>query len=127
MQIRVQHVSVPYAPGQQATARHFYGKLFGLHEVRVPQSLSHLPIIWYRLGDTELHLYSEELRPEMNGQHFCLAVESHEALATLRQQLLDGGVDVQETIEIPSRPRYICRDPFNNLIEFTTIEYDYLA
>jgi hypothetical protein len=126
MPIRIQHVSIPYSPGQQTTARSFYGDLFGLTEIPVPTTLSDYPIIWYRLGDTELHLYSEEPRDDASGRHFCFALDSVAEMETLRQRLSNGGVAVNDAIEIPSRPRYFCRDPFNNLIEFTTIEYDYL-
>jgi catechol 2,3-dioxygenase-like lactoylglutathione lyase family enzyme len=126
MPARIQHVSIPFPPGGESAARAFYGELLELNEVPVPPSLSDYKIIWYRMGDTELHLFSEESREDTSGRHFCFALDSLAEVEVWREQLLAGGVEVKDVVAIPSRPRYVCRDPFQNLIEFTTIEYDYL-
>jgi hypothetical protein len=34
-------------------------------------------------------------------------------------------VETSDQTAIPNRPRFFCRDPFGNLIEFTTILGDY--
>lgn len=126
MNIRLQHVSVPRPPGSDTAARHFYGEVLGLEEITPPTALADLDVIWYRLGEgTELHLLTEEPQgQDRSGRHFCLAVESVEAL---RERLEDAGIAVVGTTRIPGRPRYFCRDPFGNMVEITTIEGDYLA
>ncbi len=123
MQARIQHVSIPVPPDARAEARAFYGNLLGLQEIAVPYTLSSLDIIWYRLGDTELHLYKEDLVADRSAHHFCIAILDVE---DLRSRLEQAGIAVVGATPIPGRPRYFCRDPFGNLIEFTTIEYDYL-
>ncbi len=124
MKRRIQHVSIPRPPGSDAQTRAFYGELLGLEEVPVPESLRHLDLIWYRLGETELHLISEEPVGDRSARHFCIEVDD---LAELRQRLADAGYQPRDTTPIPGRPRFFCPDPFGNQIEFTAIVGDYLA
>ncbi len=126
MPARIQHVSIPFPPGGQPAARSFYGDILGLNEVPVPATLNQSQLIWYRMGDTELHLFNEEPREDTSGRHFCFALDDLAEVEAWRERLLAGGVEVKDVVAIPGRPRYVCRDPFRNLIEFSTIEYDYL-
>lgn len=124
MSARIQHVSIPRPPGSDAATRAFYGDLLGLQEVPSPRAIASLNVIWFRLGDVELHCFMEEPGGEdRSGRHFCLAVDDVEALAA---RLQEAGVTVVGDIPIPGRPRYFLRDPFGNRIEITTIEGDYL-
>lgn len=125
MNFRIQHVSVPRPPGSDDAARRFYGEILGLEEITPPASLRDLNVIWYRLGNTELHILTEEPQgQDHSGRHFCVAVDDVEAL---HERLEAAGIAVVGTTPIPGRPRYFIRDPFGNLIEITTIESDYLA
>jgi len=60
---RVQHVSLPRPPRSDEATRAFYGTLLGFEEIPAPASLADLDVIWYRLGDAELHLFAEEPYP----------------------------------------------------------------
>ena len=123
MNLRIQHVSIPRPPGSQEQARTFYGELLGLEEIVPPQSLHELELVWFRLGDTELHLFAEEPSgQDHSGRHFCIAVDD---ILTLRARLEERGVPVVGTIPIPGRPRFFVRDPFGNMVELCTIEADY--
>jgi catechol 2,3-dioxygenase-like lactoylglutathione lyase family enzyme len=125
LNFRIQHVSVPRPPGSDDAARRFYGEILGLEEITPPASLRDLNVIWFRLGNTELHILTEEPQgQDHSGRHFCVAVDDVEAL---RERLEAAGIAVVGTTPIPGRPRYFIRDPFGNLIEITTIESDYLA
>jgi len=115
---RVQHVSLPRPRGSDEQARRFYGELLGLEEVAPPTSLAELELIWFRLGNTELHLFIGEEVPERAAAHVCLVVDD---LDGLRSQLEAGGMVILPDIPIPNRPRCFVRDPFGNLIELTTI------
>ncbi len=117
--MRLQHVSVTVAMGAEAEARAFYGDLLGLREREVPPKLDPARLIWFRVGepDLELHLMLVE-RPAPGGGHFCLAVDDVEAL---RRRLDEAGVATSDATEIVGRPRFFCRDPFDNLVELTTI------
>ena len=117
-QPRLHHVSVPRPYGSDAQVRAFYGQLIGLEELPIPDSLRNEGLIWYRLGSSELHLFSEEPRADTSGRHFCIALADVESL---RPRLTGAGYEITETIPIPGRPRFFCHDPFGNMIEFTTV------
>lgn len=119
---RVQHVSVPRPPGSHDEARRFYGDVLGLEEAPVPESIAHLDLIWYRLGDCELHLFAGERAPEGFGGHFCIQVDDVQAL---RARLEQHDVQIIDDVAIPNRPRFFVQDPFGNRIEVTTIQGPY--
>jgi catechol 2,3-dioxygenase-like lactoylglutathione lyase family enzyme len=123
MAARIQHVSIPRPPDTEDEARAFYGGALGLEEIPPPRSLAGQDLIWYRLGDTEIHILVEDLSvQDRSGRHFCIAVPD---VDDLRQRFAEAGIAVVGTTPIPGRPRYFVRDPFGNLIEVTTIEGDY--
>jgi len=116
---RLQHVSVAVPPDAAARARAFYGALLGLEERDVLPALEPESFIWYRIGEyVELHLMlTEEAARER--AHFCLDVDDLEAL---RRRLEESSVQTRDGSQIVGRPRFTCRDPFGNLIEFTTTQ-----
>jgi hypothetical protein len=122
----LQHVSIPRPPGVESRkqAQEFFGRLLGLNEKPVPKSIQHLDLVWFQVGKSELHVFSEEAMDDESGRHFCLVMEDVEAT---RQKLVDAGYAPWNPEVIPGRPRFFCRDPFDNIIEFTTITADYLA
>jgi catechol 2,3-dioxygenase-like lactoylglutathione lyase family enzyme len=116
---RIQHVSVPRPPGSHVQTRAFYGDLLGLEEKPVPSTIQDLDLIWYNVGDDmELHVFTEEPLEDRSGRHFCLEVDDVEGM---RQRLIDAGFEPWTPTGIVNRPRFFCRDPFGNTIEFTTI------
>ena len=120
---RIQHVSVPRPPGSHVATRAFYGDLLGLEEKPVPQTIQDLDLIWFNVGDDmELHVFTEEPLEDRSGRHFCLEVDDVEAM---RQRLIDAGFEPWTPTGIVNRPRFFCRDPFGNTIEFTTILGNY--
>ncbi len=122
--MKLQHVSSPFPAGRQAAVRRFYGELLGLEEVEVPRTLDATRLVWYSVGDgLELHFYTGDLAPG-SARHFALDVDD---LARTRQRLADGGFEPYDTQPIPNRPRFFCRDPFDNLVELTSIQGDYRA
>ena len=126
MQIILQHVSIPRPAGEGNArwARQFYGELVGLEEKPVPNSITHHDLIWFKIGeDTELHVFVEEDSPTNSNRHFCLNVGDVEAM---KQGLIVGGYETWSPDAIPGRPRFFCRDPFDNVVEFTQIADDYL-
>ncbi len=126
MQIVLQHVSIPRPPGEESAqlARQFYGDLVGLIEKPVPNTITKFDLVWFKLGeDAELHVFAEVDIPTTSGRHFCLNVSDVELM---RQNLVQGGYQPWEPEQIPGRPRFFCRDPFSNIIEFTQIADDYM-
>ena len=122
---RLQHVSTPYPRGRRDEVRAFYGGVLGLAEKAVPESLRALELVWFAAGEDELelHFLPDPVPPDPRAErHFCLEVEDVEAW---RRHVEAAGVETSDQIPIPNRPRFFCRDPFGNLIEFTTILGDY--
>ncbi|GIK64531.1 MAG: hypothetical protein BroJett018_23250 [Chloroflexota bacterium] len=123
MKVRLQHVSIPRPPGSENLTRAFYGEILGLEEIPVPSTIRQFDLIWFALGpETELHVFAEEAFSDQSGRHFCLVVED---LNGLKHKLVEAGIETWEPATIQGRPRFFCRDPFRNIIEFTTIEADY--
>lgn len=116
---RLQHVSSPYPPGRQDTVRAFYGEVLDLVEIGPPRGLEHMELIWFSAGanSSELHFFPGVPDPE-HPRHFCLETEDVEAA---RRELRAAGYMPYDDVPIPNRPRFFCRDPFGNLIEFTSI------
>jgi catechol 2,3-dioxygenase-like lactoylglutathione lyase family enzyme len=117
--VRLHHVSVAISADGADTARAFYGGLLGLQEKPVPPKLDPNELIWFDAGgDLEVHLMrtGDEAPPRA---HFCLAVDS--GLAELRARLEAAGVETRTPTEIIGRPRFMCRDPFGNVIELTEL------
>lgn len=121
----IQHVSIPRPPGAESRrqAQAFFHDLLGMSEIVVPGSVQHLDLVWFQVGNLELHCFAEEPVGDPSGRHFCLAVDD---VAATWQQLENAGYEPWRPESIPGRPRFFCRDPFGNIIEFTTIEGDYL-
>ncbi len=122
---RLQHVSIPRPPGEESAklADAFYSGIVGLESKPVPSTIKHLDLVWFVIADdSELHVFAEETQNDKTGRHFCLAIDN---LADLRQKLVDANYETWEPEAIRGRPRFFCRDPFKNIVEFTHIEADY--
>ena len=122
---RLQHVSTPFPAGAQEDVRRFYGGVLGLSEKPPPRSLDGRGVVWFDAGEgeLELHFLPDPVEPDPRAmRHLCLEVDDVEAY---RERLAAEGYEVSDDVEIPGRPRFFCRDPFGNLLEFTTIEGDY--
>ncbi len=117
--MRLQHVSVAIAPDGADAARAFYGDLLGLEEKPVPPKLDPRELVWFDLGgDLELHLMQTGDAPPPNA-HFCVAVDA--GLEELRARIEAAGFETRTPTEIIGRPRFMCSDPFGNVVELTQL------
>jgi catechol 2,3-dioxygenase-like lactoylglutathione lyase family enzyme len=122
---RLQHTSMVIPPGTQQSVRAFYGEVLGLEEKQPPHTLAHLNLVWFAAGEDEmeLHFIPDPHHPAgMDQRHICLVVEN---LEDYQRRLTGAGVAIISAEPIPNRPRFFCRDPLGNLVEFTTILGDY--
>jgi catechol 2,3-dioxygenase-like lactoylglutathione lyase family enzyme len=121
---RLQHVSSPFADGGQDALRAFYGDLLGLREIPTPSTLGHLELVWFSAGEgAELHFFKGSPDPAA-ARHFCLDIDG---LEETRNRLREAGHEPYDDTPIPNRPRFFCRDPAGNLVEFTSVEGSYLG
>jgi catechol 2,3-dioxygenase-like lactoylglutathione lyase family enzyme len=122
---RLQHAAMNIPPGSQERVRAFYGGIVGLEEKQPPRSLAHLNLVWFAAGEgeMELHFRPDPHAPDGTDQrHICLVVDD---LEDYRRRLKEAGATITSAEPIPNRPRFFCRDPLGNLLEFTTIKGDY--
>ena len=119
--VRLQHVSIAI-PAEAARSGRARSTAACSASRSGPCCRSSIParFIWYRAGgDLELHLKLID-EPPPDRPHFCLVVDELEGL---RAPARGGGRrDARRDAELVGRPRFICRDPFGNLIEFARIE-----
>jgi catechol 2,3-dioxygenase-like lactoylglutathione lyase family enzyme len=117
--MRLQHVSISAPADGREEARRFYGGLLGLEEREVPPKLDPGRFVWFRAGGgLELHVMLRGA-PGEDQRHFCLVVDE---LEELRARLEAAGVETSDPTPIVGRPRFMCRDPFGNLVELARIE-----
>src|SRR5207237_10809745 len=105
--------------------RDFYGGVLGLEEKVPPEILIPRGVIWFAAGDDdlEIHFLPEDIPVDRtSGRHFCLQVDD---IQEMRTRLERAGHEVQDAESFPYRERFFSRDPFGNMIEFTTITGDY--
>jgi catechol 2,3-dioxygenase-like lactoylglutathione lyase family enzyme len=125
---RLHHTSLPIPGGSQEQVRAFYGGLLGLQEKTPPAGIRERGVVWFAAGDNEMELHfvpdDQFLAKAGEARHICLEVDNVEEY---RRRIEEAGYKITEDAPIPYRPRFFCRDPFNNYIEFTTIEGDYLS
>ncbi len=118
----LQHVSSPYAEGEGAAVRHFYSEVLGLREQPTPSTLAGMGLLWFSAGDgLELHFFPGPADVDSR-RHFCFDIDD---LEETRRRLEGAGLAPFDDTPIPNRPRFFCRDPVGNLVEFTRIEGDY--
>jgi catechol 2,3-dioxygenase-like lactoylglutathione lyase family enzyme len=119
----LQHVSSPFPEDRRGDVQRFYGEVLGLREIPPPSSLASMNLVWFSAGPgLEMHFFPGPTDPS-SARHFCLDVDD---LEETRQRLAESGAAPYDDTPIPNRPRFFCRDPVGNLIEFTRIEGDYL-
>ena len=113
----------PIPEGGEERVREFYGALLGLREKEAPASLP--GVIWFEAGDGERELHfvvsDEDVDPSTQ-RHFCLEVDD---VDELRARLDGAGYATRDATPIPNRPRFVSRDPFGNVVEFTAIRGPY--
>lgn len=118
---KIDHVQLVIQEGEEDTARMFYGELMGFAEIEKPDSLKKSGGVWYRTGNSELHLGIEKEgtgRAGLKKEHPAFEITG---LRELKNYLAENRVNIKEEIPIPDRERFSVYDPFGNRIEF--LEY----
>jgi lactoylglutathione lyase len=109
------HVSIS-ARDLEESAR-FYEEVFGLE--RLPTPTFGNPVVWFRLGDGQLHLFQrgEDEAPQYH--HFGVEVDDFEAFYLRLTELgIRDSASLGEIRELPSgEVQMYLRDPGGNLVE----------
>jgi glyoxylase I family protein len=102
-------------------ARQFYGTQLGLSEIPAPKTFDFVAL-WYDLGGTYLHLLLKPEPDTISPRHFCLHVSD---IAAARAHVKEQGLEIAETVRIPTADRFFLRDPDGNRIEVLQWETPY--
>jgi YD repeat-containing protein len=113
---RINHVSI-VADDLDESAR-FYEELFGLE--RLPTAKFREPVLWLRLGEQQLHLFTSDEDPPTPRQHVSFDVDDFDALYARAKEL---GILDSRAFGSPLRThpagwaQLYLRDPAGNLVE----------
>ena len=118
--IKLDHIQLVIPKDSETIARKFYTGVLGLTEIGKPEELKASGGVWYKAGDVELHLGTDEnFTPGKKKAHPAFVVEG---INRVRVHLIQNGIDIKEEIQIPGRKRFSFYDPFGNRIEFMEFE-----
>ena len=107
----IDHVSVLITDLDRA--RHFYRDIMGLKEIAKPKTFDFV-VIWFDLGNQQLHLLRKPNPDSRSPRHFALRVQDVQAA---REHFRSKGVPIEETTLIPACDRFFVYDPDGNRIE----------
>jgi catechol 2,3-dioxygenase-like lactoylglutathione lyase family enzyme len=109
--IQIDHCSVIITDVERS--RRFYREVLGLKEIHKPRTFDFV-VVWFELGDTQLHLLLKNMPDTLSPRHFALRVSD---CAAARAYFRSEGVPTQETTPIPGADRFFISDPDGNRIE----------
>lgn len=108
---QIDHCSVIITDVQRS--RRFYGDLLGLKEIAKPRTFDFV-VLWFDLGNQQLHLLRKEQADSISPRHFALRVADIHAA---RRYFTEHRIPMQETTPIPGADRFFIFDPDGNRIE----------
>src|SRR3712207_4544637 len=92
---QIDHVSVLIT--DLGRSRHFYRDVLGLKEIAKPRTFD-FKVIWFDLGNQQLHLLFKDRPDTVSPRHFALRVKDVRAA---REYFREKGVPTDETTVIP--------------------------
>jgi catechol 2,3-dioxygenase-like lactoylglutathione lyase family enzyme len=108
---QIDHVSVVISNIERS--RRFYRDIIGLKEIAKPRTFDFV-VLWFDLGNQQLHLLLKEQPDSISPRHFALRVAD---VAAARSYFRARGIPTQETTPIPGADRFFIADPDGNRIE----------
>ena len=108
---QIDHCSVIITDVERS--RRFYGGVLGLKEVPRPRTFDFV-VVWYDLGNQQLHLLLKDKADTISPRHFALRVADAGAA---RAYLSERDIPFQEATPIPGADRFFIADPDGNRIE----------
>jgi catechol 2,3-dioxygenase-like lactoylglutathione lyase family enzyme len=111
----IDHVQLAMPPGQEPTARAFYGGVLGLAETPKPLNLAARGGVWFEQGSVKVHLgVEQEFRPARKAHPAFLVHD----LAELVRRCQQAGYAVTSDVPLAGYERVHIADPFGNRLEF---------
>lgn len=108
---QIDHVSIVITDVERS--RRFYRDLLGLREIAKPRTFDFV-VLWFDLGDQQLHLLHKPQADSRSPRHFALRVTD---VPAARNYFQKRNVPIEETTPIPGADRFFLFDPDGNRIE----------
>ncbi len=108
---QIDHCSVVITDVERS--RRFYRDVLHMKEIHKPRTFDFV-VVWFQLGNTQLHLLLKDKPDTISPRHFALRVSDCAAARSYFQGL---GIPTQETTPIPGADRFFIADPDGNRIE----------
>jgi glyoxylase I family protein len=108
---QIDHVSVVITELERS--RRFYRDVLGLKEIAKPRTFDFV-VLWFELGNQQLHLLLQNRRDARSPRHFALRVADAQAA---RAHFRKHDLSIEETTPIPGADRFFVYDPDGNRIE----------
>ncbi len=110
----IHHVSILVSDVPRAIA--FYRDALRLPQIEIPPTFREvgMNVIWFQLGDQQLHLLPAPAADVPARRHFAMHIHNAQAA---RMELADRGIAIRETTPIPGADRFFINDPDGNRIE----------
>lgn len=115
LKLGVDHIQLAMPPGEEEKARSFFVGILDMVEEEKPFPLSERGGVWFRSGNTVIHVGVEtEFRPQRKA-HPGFIVNDLDALV---DRLETQEYEIAWDSALSSRRRFYTTDPFGNRIEF---------
>jgi catechol 2,3-dioxygenase-like lactoylglutathione lyase family enzyme len=108
------HAMITVPEGSAEKVRQFYGQLLGLPEMDVPPALQRRGLIWFKVGDQQLHVGIEDDVNRKTRAHLAYEVDD---IAKTRARLTIEGLELIDQPKIEGYDRFHTFDPFGNRLE----------
>jgi catechol 2,3-dioxygenase-like lactoylglutathione lyase family enzyme len=115
--VGLHHVQVAAPLGAEDEARRYYGGLFGMAEVEKPMPLAERGGVWFACGKQTLHVGVTAEFAAAKKAHPAFELDSAEAVRVLASALVESGVEVRWSDELPAYERFYADDPWGNRLE----------
>ncbi len=110
----IDHVQLAMPPGEEDTARAFYGSVLGMNEIPKPPALAGRGGAWFEAGTVKVHLGVEQDFRPAHKAHPAFLVENLDILAA---RCAENGSPISYDEPLGGYKRLHVADPFGNRIE----------
>lgn len=110
---RIDHVQICIPKGEEKKGRKFYCDILGLKEVERPESLIMEEGFWLEVGNTQIHISTEDLSGTSK-RHPAFEIKE---LDKVREYLIKMGVKIKDQVKITGTDRFTIFDYWDNRIE----------
>jgi catechol 2,3-dioxygenase-like lactoylglutathione lyase family enzyme len=115
--VGLHHVQVAAPSGAEDEARRFYGGLLGMEEVEKPMPLAARGGVWFACGAHTLHVGVTPDFVAAEKAHPAFQLDAPATLRALAERLVEAGVEVRWSEELPAYERFYTDDPWGNRLE----------